>query len=104
METEAVPLSDPNIAVVVINSNVKHNLSDSEYPKRRKRCEDAAKILGVKSLRDASISLLEGKSYSSFTFCIEDLTWRLTLSLECTIVTAISAILATLHANSSCNQ
>jgi galactokinase len=67
METQAVPLSDPNVAVVVINSNVKHNLSDSEYPKRRKRCEDAAKILGVKSLRDASMSLLEGKVPSYFT-------------------------------------
>ena len=61
METKAVPLLDPNLAVIVVNSNVKHNLSDSEYPKRRKRCEDAAKILGVASLRDASVSLLESK-------------------------------------------
>ena len=61
LETQAVPLSDPNVAVVVINSNVKHNLSDSEYPKRRERCEDAAKTLGLKSLRDASMSLLEGR-------------------------------------------
>ena len=61
VETKAVPLSDPNLAVVVINSNVKHKLSESEYPKRRKRCEDSAKILGVKSLRDASMTLLEGK-------------------------------------------
>jgi galactokinase len=66
IETQAVPLSDPNVAVVVINSNVKHNLSDSEYPKRRKRCEEAAKILGLKSLRDASMSLLEGKVASYF--------------------------------------
>ena len=67
IETKAVPLSDPNVAVVVINSNVKHKLSESEYPKRRKRCEDTAKILGVKSLRDASMALLEGKVSSLVT-------------------------------------
>lgn len=59
MVTKAVPLTDPNVSVIVINSNVNHKLSDSEYPKRRKRCEEGAKILGVKSLRDASLSLLE---------------------------------------------
>ena len=68
IETQAVPLSDPNVAIVVINSNVKHNLSDSEYPKRRKRCEDAAKCLGLKSLRDASMPLLEGKVSSYLIF------------------------------------
>ncbi|XP_028395632.1 galactokinase-like [Dendronephthya gigantea] len=61
METKAVPLNDPNVAVVVINSNVKHNLADSEYPKRRKCCEDAAKTLGLNSLRDASLALLKAK-------------------------------------------
>lgn len=59
MATEAVPLTDPSVSVIVINSNVNHKLSDSEYPKRRKRCEECAKILGVKSLRDVSLSLLE---------------------------------------------
>ena len=62
MDTEAVPISDPDICIIVINCNVKHNLSDSEYPKRRKRCEEAAKILGLQSLRDASLSLLECKN------------------------------------------
>ena len=62
MATEAVPLSDSNVSVIVINSNVNHNLSDSEYPKRRKRCEDAAELLGVDSLRDASLETLDGKT------------------------------------------
>ena len=45
--------------VVVTNSNVKHNLSDSEYPVRVKQCQDAVKILqtaypSVKALRDCT--------------------------------------------------
>lgn len=47
------------LAVVIINSNVKRGLVDSEYNTRRKQCEDAAQILGIKALRD--ISLLELK-------------------------------------------
>ena len=60
MATDTVPLSDQDVAVIVINSNVNHNLSDSEYPKRRKCCENAARLLGLVSLRDASLASLDG--------------------------------------------
>jgi galactokinase len=56
---ELVPMSDPSVTVLIINSNVKHELTGSEYPTRRKQCETAAKILGVPSLRDATADLLE---------------------------------------------
>jgi galactokinase len=56
---ELVPMSDPSVTVLVINSNVKHELTGSEYPTRRKQCETAAKILGVPSLRDATADALE---------------------------------------------
>jgi galactokinase len=56
---ELVPMSNPSVTVLVINSNVKHELTGSEYPTRRKQCETAAKILGVPSLRDATADLLE---------------------------------------------
>src|SRR5208283_3510925 len=56
---ELVPMSDPSVTVLVINSNVKHELTGSEYPARRKQCETAAKILGVPSLRDATAAALE---------------------------------------------
>ena len=56
---DLVPMSDPSVTVLVINSNVKHELTGSEYPTRRKQCETAAKILGVPSLRDATADLLE---------------------------------------------
>lgn len=53
---EGKPVSIPNdLAVVIINSNIKRGLVDSEYNTRRKQCELAAKSLGVKALRDASI-------------------------------------------------
>ncbi|CAG5127731.1 unnamed protein product [Candidula unifasciata] len=54
-----VPMSDPSVVVLVTNSNVKHELSGSEYPTRRKQCETAAEALGVNSLRDATELHLE---------------------------------------------
>lgn len=47
-----------DIIFLVVNSNVKHQLSGSEYPQRRSDCYEAAGKLGVKSLRDASQSAL----------------------------------------------
>ncbi len=58
-ERESVPLDDPNVAVLVINSNVKHTLSGSEYPERRNDCARAAELLGVELLRDASLAALD---------------------------------------------
>jgi galactokinase len=47
------------VAVLVINSNVKHKLTGSEYPERRAACEQAAKLLGVEALRDVTPAQLE---------------------------------------------
>ena len=58
-KTELVPMSDPSVALLIINTNVKHELGSGEYAKRRAECEEAAKILGVKSLRDATPDQLE---------------------------------------------
>jgi galactokinase len=54
-----VPLNDPDITVLIINSNVKHQLTGSEYPDRRRQCEKAARLLGVPMLRDATLQQLE---------------------------------------------
>ncbi|XP_059142189.1 galactokinase-like isoform X2 [Physella acuta] len=56
-----VPMTDPEVVVLVTNSNVKHELTGSEYPTRRKQCETAAKVLGVSSLREATELDLEDK-------------------------------------------
>jgi galactokinase len=58
-QTELVPMVDPSVALLIVNTNVKHELAGGEYAKRRAQCEAAAKILGVPSLRDASADALE---------------------------------------------
>jgi galactokinase len=58
-ETKMVPMTDPNVTVLIINSNVKHELTGGEYAERRGQCETAAKVLGVPSLREATFELLE---------------------------------------------
>jgi len=58
-KTELVPMSDPTVELLVINTNVKHELGSGEYAKRRAECEEAARIIGVHSLRDATPEQLE---------------------------------------------
>jgi len=58
--TQLVPMDDPTVTVLVINTNVRHQLADGEYAKRRAQCEAAAKALGVPALRDASLEMLMG--------------------------------------------
>jgi galactokinase len=57
---ELVPMVDAQVALLVINTNVKHELAGGEYAQRRAQCEQAAKILGLASLRDATAQRLEG--------------------------------------------
>jgi len=45
--------------LILINTNVKHSLSDSAYNNRRSVCESIAEMLHVKALRDATVSDLE---------------------------------------------
>jgi galactokinase len=58
-KTELVPMADPEIAVLIANSNVKHELTGGEYAQRRGQCEQAARILGVAALRDATQQTLD---------------------------------------------
>jgi len=60
LETKAVSLPK-NAAVVIINSNVKRGLVDSEYNTRRQQCEEAARFFGVKALRDVSIDTFNAR-------------------------------------------
>ena len=56
-----VRLADSSVTILIINTNVKHELTGGEYAERRQQCEEAATSLGVNSLRDATIDLLETK-------------------------------------------
>lgn len=57
-----MPLSDPKLAVLITNSNVRHSLASSEYPIRRRQCEEVAQALGKESLREVRMEELEGES------------------------------------------
>ncbi|WP_296638619.1 galactokinase [Polaribacter sp.] len=44
---------------ILINTNVKHTLSESAYNDRRSACENISALLGIKALRDATEADLE---------------------------------------------
>ncbi len=56
-----IPLASPDILVMITNSNVKHALTGSEYPERRKCCEEASALLEITALRDATLAMLDAK-------------------------------------------
>jgi galactokinase len=58
-KTELVPMNDAAVSLMIINTNVKHELVGGGYGERRAQCELAAKILGVPALRDATAEMLE---------------------------------------------
>jgi galactokinase len=59
---ELVPMTDPSVEVLIINTNVKHELTGSEYPTRRRQCEEAARMLKIPALRDATMEMLTAAS------------------------------------------
>ena len=54
LETQPTPVPK-DVAVIIVNSNVPHDLVTSEYNTRRWQCEKAAEFFGVKALRDVSV-------------------------------------------------
>ncbi|WP_394151274.1 galactokinase [Vibrio maritimus] len=59
-ETELVPMPE-DMTVMIINSNKKRGLVDSEYNTRREQCEKAAHVFGVPALRDVSLEQFNEK-------------------------------------------
>ena len=57
-ETRMVPLNDPDVAVLICNTNVKHELVEGQYARRREQCERAAQTLGAAALRDVTLDQL----------------------------------------------
>lgn len=54
LQTQAVSMPE-EMSIVIINSNKKRGLVDSEYNTRRLQCEEAAQKFAVKALRDVTI-------------------------------------------------
>jgi galactokinase len=48
---QVVPLPEDEVGVLVTDSGVRHALGDGEYARRRQECTEAARLLGVASLR-----------------------------------------------------
>lgn len=65
--------------LLLINTNVKHNLAENSYNNRRKSCEKIASVLHVKSLRYATIqslksieSIVSPEDYEKAFYVIEE--------------------------------
>ncbi len=59
MEFEYYPFNPEGLTLVLLDSRVKHELADSPYNKRRASCERVAKRLGLETLRDATMEMLD---------------------------------------------
>ena len=53
-ETRHVPFNDPSMALLVADTQVKHDIGEGGYPLRRKQCAEAVEQLGVAALRDVT--------------------------------------------------
>lgn len=78
-EFEYFPFRPEGYKLVLVDSVVKHELADSPYNKRRESCERVAARLGVETLRDADMAMLEGikdeisaEDFSRAKFVIEE--------------------------------
>jgi len=60
LEFERIPLPLDLMDILVINSGIAHRLAAGEggYNERRAQCDEAAKLLGVKLLRDTNMTSL----------------------------------------------
>ncbi|MCM1377958.1 MAG: galactokinase [Prevotella sp.] len=58
LEYEYFPFDPKGYKLVLVDSAVKHELKDSPYNKRRESCERVAKRLGLDTLREADMEML----------------------------------------------
>ncbi len=79
MEYGYFPFSPADYRLVLVDSRVKHELKDSPYNRRRESCERVAGRLGLDTLRDATMEMLDGvkgdisaEDYSRAKFVIEE--------------------------------
>jgi galactokinase len=61
LKTKAVHIPD-GVSIMIVNSHVPHSLVDGAYNALRHQCEEAARLLGKKALRDATLAELNASS------------------------------------------
>jgi len=79
VESTPFEINFKNHELILLNTNVKHSLSDSAYNDRRSVCESISEMLQIKALRDASESDLQGikdkitpENYQKALFVIQE--------------------------------
>jgi galactokinase len=62
LAAEQVPFDPPaaGLDLLVVDTHAPHAHVDGEYAERRRSCEEAARLLGVRALRDVSVDDLDG--------------------------------------------
>ncbi len=62
LAAEQVPFDPPaaGLDLLVVDTHAPHAHVDGEYAERRRSCEQAARLLGVRALRDVSVDDLDG--------------------------------------------
>ena len=58
---QQIPFTNPDIAVLIINSEVKHELSGGEYAQRRSSCEKAIRVLEADSFRNVTMEQVNAR-------------------------------------------
>lgn len=69
LDYQLIPMNSPDVSILVLDSAVKHSLADGAYGQRRKQCEEACQIIGVPSLREATLAMLEEKKSELGDIC-----------------------------------
>ncbi len=84
LEVEYIPANFQNCKLLLLNTNVSHNLADSDYNSRREECEAAVEIIQknrpeVRSIRDLNFNILEefkgqleSKMFKRCTYVLEE--------------------------------
>lgn len=84
LEAQYISADFKNCKLLLLNTNVSHNLADSDYNSRREECEAAVKIIQkddpeIKSVRDLSFEMLEsfkekltGKMYERCLYVLKE--------------------------------
>jgi galactokinase len=62
LEHRHVRLPDGGMCLIVANTMVKHELTGSAYNERRRQCEEAARALGARALRDVTPEQLRARA------------------------------------------
>ncbi len=68
----ALPLTEHQLCVLVIDTRASHSLGDGQYGARRSSCEQAATILGLRTLREAADAITTREELDALLSCLPD--------------------------------